>query len=132
MKIGFTGTKEGMTNHQKDMVGLILIFHSLCGGIEEVHHGDCIGADDQFNDMAGELCLRRVHHPSDVNKRRAWGKAETILPTKPPLTRNHDIVDAVDMMIATPKEWQEVLRSGTWATIRYCGKQEKMIHIIYP
>lgn len=133
MKIGFTGTHKGMTRHQKDMTKLVLIFHKYSGGIDEVHHGDCIGADDEFNTIAGEHQLKRVAHPaSDTPGKRAHGLYETVLPAKPALTRNHNIVDAVGIMIATPKEHREVLRSGTWATIRYARKKGTMLHLIYP
>jgi len=51
---------------------------------------------------------------------------------RPPLVRNRDIVDATDMLIAAPATRKEVLRSGTWATIRYAKKMKKWIYIIYP
>lgn len=132
MKIGFTGTQRGMTQHQKDMVEIILTFHKCSGGIDEAHHGDCIGADDQFNTIAGDYYIRRVAHPSNIDGKRAWGTYEVVLPAKSPLNRNHDIVDAVDIMIATPKEHTEILRSGTWSTIRYCRKVGRIVHVIYP
>jgi len=133
MKIGFTGTQKGMTLHQKEMVEVILTYHKYITFLSEVHHGNCIGADDEFNTISKAYCPKRVAHPaSDTPGKQAHGFCETILPAKPALVRNHDIVDAVDIMIATPKERQEVLRSGTWATIRYCRSQEKLIHIIYP
>ena len=35
------------------------------------------------------------------------------------LDRNRDIVAAVSQLIATPSQDEEVVRSGTWATVRY-------------
>lgn len=133
IKIGFTGTQKGMTQRQKEQVELILTFHKFAGGIGAVHHGDCIGADDEFNTIAGKYCLVRIAHPSsNTPGKRAYGRCEVTLSAKPALERNHDIVDAADIMIATPKERREVLRSGTWATIRYCKKMGKIVHVIYP
>jgi len=66
MKIGFTGTQQGMTQHQKDMVELILTFHKYTPGIEEVHHGGCIGADEQFHTIclsSGSTFLIPIIHP---------------------------------------------------------------------
>lgn len=50
----------------------------------------------------------------------------------PPLERNHRIVDACDVLIACPKDAQEQLRSGTWATVRYARKQGKRVIVITP
>ena len=56
--------------------------------------------------------------------------SDQTLPPKDYLDRNHDIVDQTDLLIATPKENTEVLRSGTWATIRYAKKINKPTWII--
>lgn len=42
MKIGFTGTRHGMTNQQKNQFFKIII---NLNDLKEFHHGDCIGAD---------------------------------------------------------------------------------------
>lgn len=127
MKIGFTGTHKGMTEFQRKEVNYTLT-HRLPS---EVHHGDCIGADTDFHN----LCLNEypiIIHPSNLIT-RAWNKgADITLEPKPPLVRNHNIVDSVDIMIATPKGRREELRSGTWATIRYCRKRGKPVYVIYP
>jgi hypothetical protein len=46
--------------------------------------------------------------------------------------RDHDIVDETDMMISFPPTNKEILRSGTWTTIRYARKKKKKLYIIYP
>jgi hypothetical protein len=43
MIIGFTGTRYGMTDKQKSSLQSIL---SKLETITEVHHGDCIGAEE--------------------------------------------------------------------------------------
>lgn len=130
MIIGFTGTRKGMTEFQKKEVELILIFHR--GGT--VHHGDCIGADAEFHLIAKKYSYMVIVHPaSGVGKQRAYcSGVALILPTKPPLIRNHLILDSCDIMIATPAQYHEIMRSGTWATIRYAKKIGKIIHVIYP
>ena len=53
-------------------------------------------------------------------------------PAKDYLVRNHDIVDVCDVLVATPGQKEEQIRSGTWATIRYARKIRKQIIIVYP
>lgn len=128
MKTGFTGTQRGMTAAQKST------FKSLLDGrAGEFHHGDCIGADAEAHDIAVDVCeLEPVIHPPSNPRKRAWKKAARIMPVRPYLERNHDIVDAADELIATPGEDIEQMRSGTWATVRYARKRGKMVTIIYP
>ena len=62
----------------------------------------------------------------------ALGWPNYIRPAKPPLDRNHDIVERCDLLIATPHTVEEQLRSGTWATIRYARKVHRPHYIIRP
>lgn len=127
MKIGFTGTQQGMTENQSVMLHYFL---SQCKG--EFHHGDCIGADAEAHDIAVIVNLEPVIHPPDIMRKRAFKKATQIRTPKPYLYRNRDIVDECDELIATPKEFKEQKRSGTWSTIRYARKLKKRVTIIYP
>lgn len=130
MKIGFTGTQRGMTTSQYKMVMNILDVYSE--KITEIHHGDCIGADRDFHDISTKISLKSILHPPLNEYKRAFCNADIVLPKKDYLDRNHDIVDETDLLIATPGENFEVLRSGTWATIRYSKKKQKKVIIIYP
>lgn len=133
MKIGFTGTRVGMTPIQ---------FAIVLRGIaemrpKEVHHGACIGADKQFHDIAFSQMVLAVIHPGVNKQGKCFTRAECfypkkVLPERFYLDRDKDIVDAVDFMIATPKSKVEELRSGTWATIRYAKKKKKDLLIVYP
>lgn len=127
MIIGFTGTQKGMSAYQMHRVEeLLKQYHPEC-----VHHGDCTGADEQFHNIAVKLGIPVVIHPPENDSKRAFCQSGTILAPKDYIARNHDIVDAVDNMIATPFEFNEQLRSGTWATIRYARKKNKKIALIY-
>ena len=42
-------------------------------------------------------------------------------------TRNKDIVNSCDILIACPENDKEVIRSGTWSTIRYAKKINKTV-----
>ena len=135
MKVAFTGTRQGITLEQKTT----LLFFLLEKQPEEFHHGDCVGADEQAHViLRGDEFLglqtpcRIIVHPPDNPRHRAYCRGDVILPAQPYLMRNRDIVDDCDILIACPKEDQEVLRSGTWSTVRYASKQGKPIKIILP
>ena len=129
MKVGFTGTQVGMTQAQRELVSLYI--KELCTG-DQFDHGDCIGADTDAHNIALQFgCKIHIHPPINESK-RAFNESFTMMyDPKPYLDRNHDIVDSVDIMIATPKDLVEELRSGTWATIRYATKMRKPIIICY-
>lgn len=130
MIVGFTGTQHGMTAEQSKYVWAF--FRSLGGGTNQFHHGDCVGADAEAHDLAYRESLYIVIHPPIVKAKRAFKIAHLMLPAKDYIDRNHDIVDACEVLIATPKMRVEELRSGTWATIRYARKKHKKMFIVYP
>ena len=128
--IGFTGTRNGMTMTQKHILGDGLFW--LRSFAEEFHHGDCVGADEEAASLAKGFGYQIVGHPPDERGARAFFQSDISLPEKPYLERNHAIVDATQILIACPFEVEEVLRSGTWATIRYANQSNKPIVVISP
>src|SRR5437867_2260767 len=120
--LGFTGTQIGMTPLQRESV---ILFLEGCSP-ESVHHGDCIGADAQFHDLALK-CVPGVSvhiHPPIITTKRAFCRGGHYTYTaKDYLDRNVDIVMQSDELLATPKESQEEIRSGTWYTIRQARKR---------
>ena len=130
MKIGFTGARKGMTIAQQIFVEDLLVKYLP----EEVHHGDCVGADAQFDEISKNLKIRRVIHPPDKAIYRAFCRGEVILPEKPYLVRNHDIVNAVEVLLACPAGTQEFRQSGTWATVRYARAHVPLpkVVIVFP
>ena len=129
--VGFTGTQRGMTPPQRAAVMRLL---RGMAGLHILHHGDCIGADAEAHAGALALGWSIVVHPPIVVAKRAWctGPSCEVLPPAPYLTRNQHIVDASLLVIATPGEPVEQLRSGTWATIRYARRQRKQVMIVPP
>ena len=138
MKIGFTGTREGMTELQFDAFCLVLA--KLLRDSREFHHGDCVGSDAEAHEAAAlvakwtivihpPLNPRHQAHCGDLPLRFA---AVRSLPRRDYLERNVDIVDDTDILIATPAQENEQRRSGTWSTIRYAEKLKRPITIIYP
>jgi len=126
--IGFTGTKRGMFDSQQDTLRKILSSYQDYDDSVVFHHGDCIGADDQAATAAWTFGYRIVGHPSVIVAKRAYNQYTTEWhPPRQPLLRNHDIVDACSILIAAPGQEKEILRSGTWSTIRYARAQGKRV-----
>lgn len=102
--------------------------------ILEFHHGDCIGSDAEAHEIVGRWAPNaelHVHPPSNpVARARCQGNVT--YREKGYLERDRDIVDATVLLIATPKTFHEVKRSGTWYTIRYARSQLRTIAIILP
>jgi hypothetical protein len=131
MIIGFTGTQLGMTFYQRRKIREQLQLMKPT----EAHHGDCIGADQDFHILCRELNIPVVIHPPNIDAKRAFCEGEEVREVKQPkpyLDRNHDIVDASDIILATPAEAHEITRSGTWATIRYARRVGKSPLIFSP
>lgn len=126
MKIGFTGTRHGMNSTQLTNIRTFI----LTLKITELHHGDCIGADAEFHSLGETYNYKIIIHPPTDESLRAFKQGE-ILPKKPYLARNRDIVDQTDLLISAPPERFENKHGGTWYTIHYARKQNKPLIIFY-
>ena len=124
--IGFTGTRAGLTKSQRITLSSLINDTSII-------HGDCIGADEEFHKIGLQNNCSVLIRPCNLNSQRAFCKGGQII-AEPlsPLDRNKDIVNDSDEMIACPSGFEEVMRSGTWATIRYARKSGKKLTIIWP
>ena len=130
--IGFTGTRRGLNERQTKRLQKVLTFYVKQGEVVDLHHGDCIGADQTAHEIARELGLYIVLHPPVDDKYRAWCLGDLYMKEKEYLKRNRAIVDACQFLIACPGEDTEVLRSGTWHTIRYAMTTGKKVILITP
>lgn len=127
MKLGFTGTREGMTIPQRLKVNALLERLQPL----EVHHGDCVGSDRDFHVIVSKR-VRTVAHPATGSKLRAFCDADEIREPKPPLERDRDIVNECHGLLATPRFMSEEQRSGTWYTTRYALRCSKPAWIVWP
>ena len=120
MKVTFTGTRKGMTPFQRELVRRLL--EQLKP--EYAFHGDCIGADAEFHDEVRRLCqnCHIIGFPCHFDSQRAFKDCDSLELPAPPLERNGRMVEEATVVIACPGEDHEVLRSGTWATIRRARK----------
>ena len=127
--VGFTGTKDGLTAPQ------LLALENLFGripGARELHHGDCVGADDSAHIIAKRLGWRIVVHPP-IQQRRACGHLGDVrLPPEEFLDRNGAIVRASVLLVACPSGSEEQRRSGTWSTVRRARLARIPIAKVFP
>ena len=126
---GFTGTQQGLTPQQRDV--LEALFRN--SAFSTLHHGDCIGADAEAHAIArthGDFLIC-IHPPTDSRK-RAWCVGDIYYDPLPYLDRNKRIVKACTRLLACPAEFSDVLRSGTWSTVRYARLVGKPYTLIYP
>ncbi len=126
MIVGFTGTRQGMSEGQKEYLA-----HELCRlGATELHHGCCLGADKEAHDIARRLGIKTEGHPPKSMSQMAECDVDFMHPAKAYLERNRDIVNACAILFVAPRKNAEELRSGTWATFRYADRIGKDIIMI--
>lgn len=128
MKIGFTGTREGMSQEQKEQ----FVLKCIELGITEFHHGDCEGADAEAHDIIREF-FPDVHievYPPKSTYRQAFRKGDLHHPPDDYIPRDRKIVDNTEFLIGAPLQDDEQLRSGTWTTIRHARKTKKPYKVL--
>lgn len=129
MILGFTGTRDGMSPKQLRWI-VAWLEHKL---IHHLHHGDCLGADVQMHYLAQIHRIPITRHPGNSPRWSAnCAGAIDVRPRMSPLARNHNIIIASHELLAIPGTYEEVLRSGTWATIRDARRMRRVIHIVLP
>jgi hypothetical protein len=145
MRIGFTGTRRGMTDAQRSSFQKHLLL-GLPRTPTELRHGSCEGADvqaarfarsvfDEWRKRFGSTSMIRIialPGPDDDPHREVSGVDDEVLPGKTHFARNRDIVNASDLVIGCPGEatWQK--RGGTFFTMDYAIKKGKPLVIIWP
>lgn len=110
MKIGFTGTRNGMTAEQ--FTTFVVTMNRICP--RELHHGVCVGSDEDaacwtMVRFRGECVViahpgRSANRPEENHNRsvKAMLSSHQTDPEKTHFARNRDIVDQTEMLIATP------------------------------
>lgn len=138
MKVGFTGTQHTMPAIQHFVLQGVLQ-RLFPDEPNEFHHGDCIGADEAAHRFVCDLSavrpqgrIRTVGHPPVISAKRAYTRNDLWWEPEEFLVRNRIIVDVTEFLVAAPGTAVEILRSGTWSTVRYARKLSRPITIIYP
>ena len=133
IEIGITATRRGATDAQ--IATLTRMLRNLYP--VALHHGDCVGGDEDAHNVAVSLKIRTVAHPPDITKLRAWCLADRTKTPAPYLKRNEDIVHSTNALFAMPRQDKEpdakkARGSGTWYTVRFARKIGRPVTIIWP
>lgn len=135
LSIGFTGTSLGASRDQL-AVGRRLLNEEYELGARIFRHGCCVGADEEFARIARETGYEIVGYPGrpvgDPMRSTFRNDYEFLVPTgrNPELKRNRRIVASSSRLLAAPRGDREVVRSGTWSTVRYARKTGVPVDLI--
>lgn len=127
--VGFTGTRRGMTVPQeRSVANLLQRLHK--GPRSEFHYGMEEHADTSAARIASNLGYRLIGHPGPAPYTRLV--PHETREQKDNLVRNSDIVKECGILLAAPFGDGEVLRSGTWATVRRARNVGRPHIIVWP
>lgn len=133
MRIGFSGTRLGLT--QKQRFNFIRWFQVECNNMTEWHEGDCMGSDAEV--VAIVKAFRRtiinpliISHPPLNERLRAFAYADEIRDAKGYVERDKDIATESDMLVITPKDYNRT--GGTWITANFALEQVKPVLCFWP
>lgn len=85
-----------------------------------LHHGDCVGVDQEAHSLARQLgWLTHAHPPEDTKLCAHTQPNNWTDEPLPYLTRDCNIVDSVTVLLAVPSSGFRGRGSGTWYTVKY-------------
>lgn len=131
--LAFTGSREGVTAAQGRTLHRLL--RLLFGqGYRRMHNGCAIGADEVAALLARQTGYDVWGFPSDRPDQVSAAACEACVllhPPAEPLGRNRLMVDGAILLVACPAG-AEVMRSGTWSTVRYARRLGKVVWLCQP
>lgn len=113
LRVGFTGTRAGMSAAQRTQLVFMLAAMGRQGVIHEFHYGTHETVRLLADEQAAEIAKAQGYTPVPHH---AMPGGE--------LARDTAQVAVVDVLLAAPLQDAEVLRSGTWATVRRARKRK--------
>lgn len=143
--IGFTGTRLGMSIAQREKVEEYMThWAEVIDDLIIARQGCCVGSDEDFTRICNKIGyppIALVAHPpvkTEYLSIRAQTLSHYVKRARGYLSRDRDIVDASDLLIATPAEHEDTVgpnrrrTSGTWYTITYAQSHVTPVYIVYP
>lgn len=143
-RLGTSGSRVGPVSEAQE-ASTIRLLESMWP-FKELHHGVCIGWDEWLHFLVRELFGRhtfrsgqrdtgpQIHGwpPLDESRmsRRAYADLDVVHEAKEHKARDREIAWHSQGLIAGPKEWGEIMRSGTWYTTRQMAALARDIWIV--
>lgn len=135
--MGFSGTRNGLTLEQSELLEKCMWANQL--SVPLCIHGDCIGADAEFDALAQNYGYERGILPCTFENMRARCDLNPIDPARvlaqpmAPMKRNREIVGMSDLMLICPPNFKRISSgSGTWATARFSKRVDVRTILIFP
>ncbi|NIT77309.1 MAG: hypothetical protein GWN58_22920 [Anaerolineae bacterium] len=115
-KLGFTGTRNGLSENQRAWLAMEL----QCNPPDKAAHGDCVGADADFHSLVRLYAPKCEIHiwPSLFEKLRAHCHGDVMYEPGKAGERDKLIVKFATHFVGCPPTDFEVVRSGSWQTLR--------------
>jgi len=134
--IGFTGTREGITDAQRSTLIRVLMGDDVWR-TASFHHGDCVGADADFDAILRAIyaCPPIESHPCTFAVMRAHCERRGPTVVHAPRRydrRNREIVLRSATMLVCPKDMSEQRFGGTWATYRIALAEGRRVLVVWP
>jgi hypothetical protein len=129
-RVGCTGSRNGVTDWQRNAVRRVL--PRLFVPASVLHHGDCVGSDEEIAAVGRECGFALYSHPPSDPRLRAFVASDFAAPELPYLERNRVIVRSIEVLVACPDGFTERDRSGTWATVRYAAEMLVPVVVVWP
>ena len=135
MKLGFTGSRNGMTQSQRET--FLRLLHEKSPSV--FVHGDCVGADEQAHKIVEDNLptVSIVVAPSLNASLRAWCKPRTgvLCEARASIARNRTIAIMCDELIAAPRkrlvpDGGFIPQSGTQQTIEFAQDNGRPVTVI--
>ncbi len=127
VKIGITGTRNGMTEYQFNNISIFLTDIIKLYPNSTFSHGDCIGVDVQVAEIAAGFGFTVVAHPPVGDELRAFHKSHIINPPLTHFARNRNIVNSVDLLLVVPYQKESVFLSSTKGGTKYTHDYAKKV-----
>lgn len=129
-QVGYSGSRYGMTPHQKSELKVFLSLRVKKYGVGVFHHGLCIGGDQEAHEIALELGYRIYGHPPIDQKLMYEFDTSEFVHLDRPFSfsgRNQRIVLNSKILFAAPR----VGSVGTYNAIRHAENYSLPHAIVY-
>lgn len=127
--VAFSGPRVSSSEAQVRTLDRLLL--RLVGyGFRRFHVGDCVGSDVQAWNRATQY-FQVVIHPPIESTYRAFLTGIVVHEPRPYVDRNHAMVDASHVLVATLVDPREK-SSGTFETVAYARQVGKPVYTIWP